>query len=117
MLTLVNILIVFFIILILYQLVLANHIIEGIENNQQLNNSDTSDPQNALILAQQNAEDIVSINQNINSIQGLYKEVQDISGNVVTLQGQVTSLVNAQKDYASNITGGTTPNITGTTDN
>jgi predicted PurR-regulated permease PerM len=114
MLTLVNTLIIFFIIIILYQLVLANHIIEGIENNQQYQDYDTNNPANALILAQQNAGNISYIKQRLDTIIGLDKEVQDISGNVVSLQEQVSSLVNSQKEYANQMTGGTSPNVTGT---
>ena len=117
MLTLVNILVVFFILLILYQLVLANRIIEGVENNQQYQDYDTNNPGNALILAQQNAGNIAFIKQQLDGILGLNKEVQDISGNVVTLQDQVASLVNSQKDMATSVAGGEPPNITGSTDN
>ena len=67
-----------------------------------------------MILAQQNAGNIEYIKQRLDSVQGLYQEVQDISGNVVTLQDQVTQLVMAQKQYADQMTGGTAPNITGT---
>ena len=110
MLTLVNILVLFFIILIGYQIILANHIIEGLESYQPY---DTNNPANALILAQQNAGNIEYIKQRLDSVQGLNQEVQDISGNVITLQDQVNQLVSAQQQYASQLTGGTPPNITG----
>jgi hypothetical protein len=114
MLTLVNILVLFFIILISYQVILANHIVEGLENGQSYQKYDTNNPSNALILAQQNAGNIEYIKQRLDSVQGLSQEVQDISGNVVILQDQVTQLVMAQKQYADQLTGGTAPNITGT---
>lgn len=110
MLTLVNILVLFFIVLISYQIILANNIVEGLDNYKPY---DTNNPSNALILAQQNAGNIEYIKQRLDSVQGLSQEVQDISGNVVTLQGQVTQLVMAQKQYADQMTGGTPPNITG----
>jgi len=116
MLTLVNMLIVFFIVLILYQIVLANRIREGIENNQEYKDYDMNNPANALILAQQNAGNISFLKQRLDSFLGLDKEVQDISGNVVSLQNQVYALVNAQKDYANQMTGGTAPTVTGMTD-
>jgi hypothetical protein len=106
MLTLVNTLIVFFIVLILYQIVLANRIREGIENNQEYKDYDMNNPANALILAQQNAGNISFLKQRLDSFLGLDKEVQDISGNVVS----------SQKDYANQMTGGTAPNVTGMTD-
>ena len=110
MLTLVNILVLFFIILIVYQIILANNIIEGLENYKPY---DTNNPSNALILAQQNAGNIEYIKQRLDSVEGLDKEVQDISGNVITLQDQVNQLVSAQQQYATQLTGGTAPNITG----
>jgi hypothetical protein len=110
MLTLVNILVLFFIILIGYQIILANNIVEGLDNYQPY---DTNNPANALILSQQNAGNIEYIKQRLDSVQGLDKEVQDISGNVITLQDQVNQLVSAQQQYASQLTGGTPPNITG----
>jgi uncharacterized damage-inducible protein DinB len=68
-------------------------------------------------LAQQNAGNIEYLKERIENIQStsLNKQLQDLSGNVLTLQQQVNGLVSAQKDYANQTTGGTTPNITGTT--
>jgi hypothetical protein len=74
------------------------------------------DPQNALILAQQNAGNIEYIMQRLDGVQNLVQEVEDISGNVVSLQQQVNGLVSAQNDYATQMTGGTAPTITGTGD-
>ena len=61
MLTLVNLLIIFFIVLIIYQIFLAyfnNSITEGYENKDEYKPYDTNNPDNALILAQQNAGNI-----------------------------------------------------------
>jgi TolA-binding protein len=113
MLTLINLLIIFFIALIIYQIILANDssFVEGLDNYQPY---DLNNPQNALILAQQNAGNIQVLKQQVDELTGLNKEVQDISGNVVTLQSQVTQLVAAQKQYADKLTGGgTPPNVTG----
>jgi hypothetical protein len=117
--TLINILIVFFILLIGYQIVLANHIVEGLENNASDSTYqpyDTNNPSNALILAQQNAGNIAYIKQRLDSVQGMAQQLQDLSGNVVTLQGQVNTLVSAQKDYATQLTAGPPPDISGTTE-
>jgi peptidoglycan hydrolase CwlO-like protein len=114
MLTLVNILIVFFIILILYQILLATNIVEGLENKYQP--YDTNNPNNALILAQQNAGNISFIKQQLDNLTGINQQVQDLSGNVQSLQTQVNSLVQSQQDYANQMTGGTAPDITGATD-
>ena len=116
MLTLVNILILFFIILIVYQIILANNIIEGLKNKGSYVPYDAN-PENTLILAQKNAGNIEYLKERIEDIQSstINKEFQDLSGNVQSLQEQVNGLVSAQKDYADQMTGGTTPNITGTT--
>ena len=115
MLSLINLLILFFIVLIFYQIFLAyveNNIIEGL-TNQQYQPYNTNDPNNALILAQQNAGNISVLKQQLDELDGLNKEVQDISGNVIELQGQVTKLIASQQQYATKMTGGSTPNISG----
>lgn len=114
MLTLVNILILFFLFLILYQIFLANNIIEGLENQYQ--SYDTNNPNNAFILAQKNAGNIAYLKERIDSMENsdINQEIQDLSGNVQTLQTQVNGLVQAQQQYASQMTGGSPPQITGT---
>ena len=117
MLTLVNLLIIFFIILIFYQIFLAyfeNSIMEGYENNKEYKPYDTNDPNNALILAQQNAGNIDVIKGQLDKMLGINQEVQDLSSNVVRLQQQMDDLVQAQNDYANDLTGGVEPEITGT---
>ena len=114
MLTLVNILIVFFIFLIVYQMFLATNIIEGFDTEYKPYN--TNDPNNALILAQQNAGNINYLKERLDKFDGIYQEVQDLSGNIDTLQTQVNGLVQSQQDYANQMTGGTAPVITGATD-
>jgi hypothetical protein len=114
MLTLVNILIIFFLFLILYQIFLANNIIEGLDNQYQ--QYDTNNPNNALILAQQNAGNIEYLKERMDDIQGMSQQFQDLSGNVASLQTQVNGLVQSQQDYANQMTGGSAPEITGTTD-
>lgn len=114
MLTLVNILIVFFIVLILYQIFLATNIIEGLENEYKP--YDTNNPNNALILAQQNAGNISYLKERLDNFDGVYKQVQDLSGNVQDLQTQLDGLLQAQQDYANQLTGGTAPEVTGAVD-
>ena len=115
MLTLVNILILFFTILVIYQIFLAsfgNSIIEGLENDKKYKPYDSND---ALILGKQNAGNIIVLEKQVSEMTGLNEEVQDLSGNVANLQEQVNSLVSAQKDYASQIAPSTPPDISGTT--
>jgi hypothetical protein len=122
MLTLVNLLIIFFTVLIFYQIFLAyfgNSFIEGYTNtdeNNEYKSYDTNNPDNALILAQQNAGNIIVLKGQLDEMLGINKQVQDLSGNVASLQQQVTDLVQAQKDYANDMTGGTEPEISGTTE-
>lgn len=120
---LINILILFFIILIGYQIILANHVIEGLENNTSSTSTNNTsynpynmnNPDNAMILAQQNAGNIDYLKQRLDAVQGMFQQVQDLSGNVVALQDQVNGLVSAQQEYATQMTGGTAPEITGAT--
>lgn len=114
MLTLVNILIVFFMFLILYQLFLASNLVEGFENEYKP--YDINDPNNALILAQQNAGNINYLKGRLDNFDGVYQQVQDLSGNVQSLQTTVDGLIQAQKEYADQMTGGTAPEVTGAVD-
>ena len=100
MLSFINCLILFFILLIVYQIFLAYFVnmVEGLQTYQPY---DTNNPANALILAQQNAGNIQVLKEQLDGLMGLNKEVQDISGNVVALQDQVTGIVQAQQQYAS----------------
>jgi predicted PurR-regulated permease PerM len=115
MLTLVNLLILFFTILVIYQIFLAyfgDNIIEGLTNTDEEYKPYDSDP---MILARQNAGNIIVIKGQLDDMLGLKQQVQDLSSNVISLQSQVTSLVNSQNDYANQMTGGTEPQVSGTT--
>ena len=115
MLTLVNILILFFTILVIYQIFLAYSgysIIEGLENDSDYKPYDSND---ALILGKQNAGNIVVLEKQVTNLNGLNQQVQDLSGNVTGLQEQVNNLVNAQNQYASQMAPSTPPDISGTT--
>ena len=115
MLTLVNILILFFTILVIYQIFLAYSgysIIEGLENDSNYKPYDSND---ALILGKQNAGNIIVLEKQVNDLTGLNQQVQDLSGNVAGLQEQVNNLVTAQNQYASQMAPSTPPDISGTT--
>ena len=123
----IHILILFFVILISYQLFLANFdIIEGMDSNTSSSSSsttkkqtykpyDTNNPANALILAQQNAGNIGYINERMDNVQDMSKQIVDLSNNVQDLQTQMNGLVSAQQQYATQLTGGSVPTITGAT--
>ena len=112
MLTLINILILFFSFLIIYQILLAyfrDSIVEGLTKYKPYGDND------ALILAQQNAGNIIVLKSEIDDLTGLKQEFQDLSSNYSGLQSQVNSLVKAQNDYTNQMTGGSNAQITGTT--
>lgn len=137
MLTLINLLIAFFSVLILYQIFLANYnplILEGMtdavptisptftptdaqsnemDTNQVYRQYDKKNADNAFILAQQNAGNIEYLKQRIDDVQGMNQQVQDLSGNVQTLQSQVNGLVQNLQDYTNQMTGGKAPEISG----
>lgn len=102
---LINTLIIFFIILILYQLVLETKVIEGLTT--QYEDYSTTDLSNTSALAIQNANNIQYLAEQMNNGSTIF---QDLSGNVQTLQTQVNGLVQAQQQYASQIPA---PQITG----
>ena len=116
MLTIINFLIIIFIILIIYQIFLAHFsdtIIEGLENYKEY---DTNDPNNVMILAQQNAGNIEVLRKQFDNISGLKQEVEDISGNMINLTKQVDDLVQAQQDYLAQNLPAEPPEITGAED-
>ena len=114
MLTIINLLIIIFIILIISQIFLAHFSdssIEGLENYQEY---DTKNPDNVMILVQQNSGNIEVLRKQFDNISGLNQEVQDISGNVANLTKQVDDLVKAQEDYLKENLPEEPPEITGT---
>ena len=116
MLTIINLLIIIFIILITYQIFLAHFsdsIIEGLEDYKEY---DTNDPNNVMILAQQNAGNIEVLKQEFEKISGLKQQVDDISGNMVNLTKQVDDLVQSQEDYLAQNLPAEPPEITGAED-
>ena len=121
---LVNLLILFFLLLICYQIFLATFYShkEGMTSSSSSTDAsgssyqsyNTNDPNNALILAQQNAGNISYLQQQLQSLLNLKNEVEDLSGNVSTLQTQVSGVIAAQSQYSSQLTAAGPPNVTGT---
>ena len=115
---LVYILIIFFIILIFYQIFLAYinskmTTIEGMES-QHYKSYDLNNPNNALILAQQNAGNIQVLKKQMDDLLHLNDEVQDISGNVATLTTNVSNLIEQQQQYVQTNLPSSPPQISGT---
>ena len=108
---LVNVLIIFFLFLILYQIFLASfNFFEGLENN-----CNTNDP---VILSQKNAGEIELLKSRVNELSNpaYKKEIYDISLNVTQLNSQVLELVNQQAQAANSLVGTSPPEISGTTE-
>ena len=107
-------LIVFFVGLIVYQILLEGRwfqqsiLLEGMETQYK-----DYDPNNVVILEQQNAGNIAYLKQRMDEVQGVYQQVQEVNGKVVALQDQVNGLMQSQQDYAAQMTGGSAPEITG----
>ena len=110
---LIKFLILFFVMLILYQIFLAifgDYLIEGLENQGTTYQDYGSDP---LILAKKNAGNIEYLNGQVTGLQGLNKKVTDISANVDTLNTQVTALVQQQAEAAKQLVGDKPMDVSG----
>ena len=120
---LIYILIFIFIILMGYQTYLAmfpNKLIEGLENDdttgttQEYKPYNLNDPNNSLILAQQNAGNIEVLKGRVDNLDGVKKKVDDMQQSIDSMQTQIDGLVQQQADYAQQIAGSTPPEVTGT---
>jgi hypothetical protein len=124
---LIYILIILFICLLVYQVYLANYAIdsvmfysklmEGLENKETTSSiTEDYNPNNSLILAQENAENIEVLKGKINALDDVNKKIDDIQRSVDTMQIQVDGLIKQQAEYAQELAGSTPPTITGTSE-
>jgi Tfp pilus assembly protein PilO len=120
---LINMLIIFFVLLMGYQLYLAmkpnDSLIEGLKNESQTQNQEykpynTSDPNNALILAQQNAGNIEVLKGRVDKMDGIKERIDGMQQNMDIMQTQIDSLVQQQADYAQGMAGSEPIEVTGT---
>ena len=122
---LIYVLIILFTILIAYQINLAfssNKMVEGLENSTSSRKDyqpyNINDPNNSLILSQQNAGNIEVLKGRMDD----YSDLQNnINNKVVTMQQSIDSmqtqldgLVQQQADYAQDIAGSAPVEVTGT---
>lgn len=121
----IHILIILFFILISYQIYLANSciLIEGLENENKEESKDkeyqpynVNDPNNSLILAQQNAGNIEYLKGRMQSIDNsdINAEITDLKQNVKSMQIQIDDLVQQQATFAQEMAGSSPPDVTGT---
>ena len=121
---LIYVLIVIFVLLIAYQIFLSfntNTLTEGLENATKPPSMvieyipyNLGDPNNSLILSQQNAGNIEVLKGRIDNLDGIKNKVDDMQQNINSMQVQMDSLVQQQADYAQELVGNTPPEITGT---
>ena len=121
---LIYVLIVFFVSLLVYQIYLeyftdSNKLIEGLENSSEPNTDEykpynLNEPNNALILAQQNAGNIEVLRGRIDGLDGVKKQVDELKQNVDMMQTQIDGLVQQQADYAQELAGNQPIEVTGT---
>ena len=117
---LVNILIIFFCFLIIFQIFLANfgnNIIEGLENKTSNPSSSNQEyqgyPEDPLILSKQNAANIEFLKGRVDEVMGIKQEVTDISLNLANIQLQVNTILEQQQEYAQSINNGEPIETTG----
>jgi hypothetical protein len=119
---LIKILIIFFTFLIGYQLFLAvfsftkiDNLVEGLENNSrnEYKPYNINDPNNTLILAQQNAGNIEFIKGRIDGLDGVKTKVDTMQQNIISMQTQIDALVQQQANYANDLAGSEPLTITG----
>jgi Tfp pilus assembly protein PilO len=114
---LIKLLIGFFIFLIGYQLFFSifkkSDLIEGLEN-EEYKPYNKDDPNNALILAQQNAGNIEVLRGRIDKLDGIKEKTDQMQQDMNSMQSQIDALVQQQADYAQQLAGDTPPDVSGT---
>jgi hypothetical protein len=118
---LIYVLVCLFICLIGYKLFLQLFpckIIEPLENAgttiKEYQPYNLNDPNNSLILAQQNAGNIEVLKGRIDNLDGVKEKLDTMRENIDSIQIQMDGLVQQQADFAQEIAGSTPPEITGT---
>jgi uncharacterized coiled-coil protein SlyX len=84
---------------------------EGIDN---YNEYDTNDPNNTMILVQQNSGNIKFLKERVDDLAGINDKVTDIQSQVDLMSSQMDDLVQQQADFAQDMAGDTPVDVTGT---
>lgn len=72
-----------------------------------------SDPNNSLILAQQNAGNIEVLKGRIDDLDKMKSQVDTMQESITMMQTQMDGLVQQQAEYAQELAGSTPPTVTG----
>lgn len=110
---LIKLLLAFFAVLLFYQLFIKNGYSykEGLE--KQYKDYDQND---ALVLSKQNAGNIEVLRGQLNEMSGFKQQFADLSSNVSSLEEKVLGLMEQQEQMATDLTGGTAPEVSGATE-
>ena len=84
------------------------------ENKEKYKPYNLQDPNNSLILAQQNAGNIEVLKGRIDNLDNVKQRVDDMQQSMNLMQTQIDGLVQQQATYAQEIAGSNPPTITGT---
>ena len=109
-----------FLLLISYQLFLghsSNVLIEKLTNNTSTSSYkpyNINDPNNALILCQQNVGNIDYLKIRVDELGGIKQQVDNMEQNINSMQTQIDGLVQQQADYAQDLIGNEPVDVTGT---
>ena len=115
-------LIIFFICLIGYQIFLAlpNNIVEGLTSNPSSDATykpyNMNDPNNALILGQQNAGNIEVLKGRIDKLDGVNSKVVIMQQDMNSMKVQIDALVEQQSTLATELAGNEPIAVTGQND-
>ena len=88
-------------------LAIFGNVVEGMDSGSSASYTDynTTNPNDAMILAQQNAGNIAYLKQRMDELMDLKGTVLDVCGNVVQLNEQVQGLVQQQANTATQLVG------------
>jgi hypothetical protein len=85
-------------------------VVEGLETYKEY------DPNDPMILSQQNAGNIAVLKKQMDELIALKEDVYDMSLNIVEMSGQINDFADSQKQTSDDTIGTEDPNITGATD-
>lgn len=112
----VNIGIVFFILLILYQIFANVGEIEGMENTSTTAEYQDYNQDDPLILSKQNAANIDVLKGRVDELGDVKKKVDDLGLNVDNINDQILQLMQQQEDLINSSVGDKPLEVTGTSE-